>query len=242
MKTLKLSWPALCMLLAVALLIFASSILTGCGEDEADLTDAEKDRRQELTFDVSGTYVSDSASRLVIANEYNFHDIRATFDLVRVFTSAEEQKIIQSFKSSAVRMTDPEAATVLAKLQARLEGLPLSVGTTFAERVGENIVLDAEGLASELVLVSREEGFYEAVFTDSRETYAVELKSYLTAQKATSTLSWDITRNTDKYGQTTDARKGVYIRVVQRSFNSSNVEQRVSTVLDLELITSVFKK
>ncbi len=242
MKTLKLNWPTFLMFLAVAFLLGASSLLTGCGEDEADLTDAEKDRRQELTFDVSGTYVSDSTSRLVVENEYKFYDVKATFDLVRAFTPAEEQKILQALKSSAVRMTDPEAATVLAKLRARLDGLPLSVGATFAARGGENIVLDAEGLASELVLVSREEGFYEAVFTDSRETYAVEMKSYHTAQKDAGTLSWDITRNTDKYGQTSDARKGIYIRVIKRSYDASNTEQRVNTVLDLELTTSVFKK
>ena len=241
MKTLKLDWQALVMFLAVALILIASSALTGCGEDEADLTDSEKERRQELTFDVSGTYVSDSTSRLVIENEFKFYDIKATFNLVRAFTSAEEQKILQALKSSAVRMTDPEATTVLGKLRERLEGLPLAVGATFAERGGENVVLDAQGQASELVLKSREENFYEAVFTDSRETYAVEMISYLTAQKADGTLSWDVTRNTDKYGQTTDGRKGIYIRIIQRSF-AANVEDRVSTVLDLELITSVLKK
>jgi hypothetical protein len=238
----KINWPALCMFLAVGFLILASSILTGCGEDEADLTDAEKERRQELTFDVSGSYVSDSTSSLLIENEFKFHDIRATFSLVRAFSGSEEQKITQSFKSSLVRMTDEEAATVLAKLHVRLNGLPLSVGATFAERGGENIVLDAEGLQSELVLMSREEVFHEAVFTDSRETYAVEVKTYLTAGKSLGTLTWDVTRNTDKYGQTSDSRKGIYIRVIQRSYDSSNFEQRISTVLDLELITSVFKK
>jgi hypothetical protein len=241
MRTLKLDWQSLFMAIVVGIVLLASSVLTGCGEEEADLTESEKERRQELTFDVSGSYVSDSASRLVIENEYKFHDIKATFLLVRAFTPTEEQKILQAFKSSAVRMTDAEAANVLVKLRERLEGLALGFGGTFAERGGENIVLDAEGLVSELVLKSREEAFYEAVFTDSRETYAVEMTSYLTAQKAAGTLSWDLTRNTDKYGQTTDARKGIYIRVVQTAYSGNN-QERVSTVLDLELITSIFKK
>jgi hypothetical protein len=241
MKTLKLDRQALVMFLAVALVLLASSILTGCGEDEADLTDSEKERRQELTFDVAGTYVSDSSSLLVVENEFKFHDIKAIFNLVRAFTSSEEQKILQALRSSAVRMTDSEAATVLVKLRERLEALPLGVGATFEERGGENIVLDAQGLVSEIVLKSREENFYEAVFTDSRETYAVEMTSYMTAEKATGTLNWDITRDTDKYGQTGDKRKGVYIRVVQRSYAAST-QERVSTVLDLELITSIFRK
>lgn len=222
-------------------------LFSACGEEkEAELTDAEKDRRQELTFDISGTYYSENGgehpSVLTVENENKFHDVRATYAIGREFLDTEKEKLRLALTSHEQRMTAQEADVVTYQLRTKLQALALGVGKTFELRGGENIVLDAEGQASEVVLASRKEGFYDVAFSGSRETYSVELTSYYTAVNADKSLAYLVTRNTDKYGQTAEARKGIYIKVSRTVFDSFGQQQQDSEIITMELTTGIFKK
>lgn len=228
---------------AIGLVVF----LGACGaEEEAELTDAEKERRQELTFDISGQYFADNSgqhpSSITILNENKFHDVRATYALGREFTDAEREKLRLSLQGNEQRITAQEIDVITYNLRNKLQSLALATGKTFELRGGENIVLDAKGLESELVLTSGREGFHDIAFSGTRETYFVEFSGYFTAVQADGTLNYNVTRNTDRYGQTLDNRKGTFARITRTVYSAAGSEQRTDEICTLELITGTFKK
>jgi hypothetical protein len=223
------------------MLVFVSS----CGDEDADLTDSEKERRQELTFDLSGHYTGDNvgqqATTLAIVNENKFHDIRGTFTLGRELSVPERDELRLGLQSLDQRITQVEIEEITLKLRQKLQGIALGTGKTLSKRGGENVVLDAKGLESEIVLVNWGESFHDVSFTNSRETYFVEVKTYFTAVKADMTLNYNMTRNTDDEGATLDEHKGIFVTVNRKVYIGTDLdrEQRVCT---LELAAPVLKR
>lgn len=228
-------------------LISVFVFLGACGpEEEADLTDAEKERRQELAFDISGQYFADNSgqhpSTITIQNENKYHDVRATYAIGRELTDAEREKLRLALQSNEQRITAQEVDVITYNLRTKLQALDLGTGKTFDLRGGENIVLDAKGLESELVLASRRESFHDIAFAGTREAYFVEFSGFFTAVQADGTLTYNVTRNTDRYGQTSDNRKGLYARISRTVYSAGGATQRTDEICTLELVTGVFKK
>ncbi|MEZ4741430.1 MAG: hypothetical protein R3B45_03140 [Bdellovibrionota bacterium] len=231
------------------LLTLATIYLQACGADEnAPLSTAEIERRQDLTFDLSGMYnakeftaAAQSAANIEILNEHGFHDIQVNFSLERPLNDSELKKIELALKNKEHRITDEEIQAIQSHLEKALQNLTLGDGNQEQKRGGENIVLDAAGKESEIVVRNSDTTFYEAPFASSVEYYSYNAVLYLTAHAEDDSLDYQITRNTDSYGISSDKQKGLYI-TINRKYKTTADQSNCDQIIKFKILLDRFAK
>ena len=225
-------------------LIFTLFSACGPSEPKEEVTESEKERRQDLTFDLAGSYhesaaSSAMASTISIYDERLYHDIKVFFNLGRSLSDFEKTRVSMAFERAEPRMTKDEITTIIQKLEDSLKDITLGEGKTYAERGGENIVLDAKGNESEVVVKSVDQKFHTSTFTNSVESYYVRANLYLTANKQSRSLEYQVTRNTDNIGMTTDKTKGLRLNLKRRTESTAGTANE-TVICDLDIALGKF--
>ncbi len=192
-------------------------ILPNCSVTE--LTPAEVSQRQKLTFDISGEYVesgpeTETPNRLIINNEVGFHNVEAKLMLNNFDLEPHFFKIGELFSTSDRPLSKDEVSLVIEALKPKLAATELGKYNTYTKRGGENIVLDAEGEASEMVLSSIPLALNSSVFSDQVQ-YKVVIHLMLTAYQNQNQLDTEETPNSDSPIFNIDQKKGAFIEVLK---------------------------
>jgi hypothetical protein len=228
--------------------VLVAALACSCGAEdpkESSLTPGELEGRREKAVDVAGTWATSGAgghpSTLTIANEAKAHDVRVTFSLGRELTVNEDGRLRDAVRADEARIDDQEIAVIVHDFTAALQSLVLGEGETETQRGGENVALDGEGAASELVAASRDAVFHETRLAASREEFHLTAYLYATAHADGSPLDFVTTRNTDAGGKD-EGRKGLLAVVRREVKDGAGNLQQTSRVIRLWLELEPFAK
>lgn len=210
--------------LAYATLVFLSS---ACG---AEISDSERERRQDLAFDLSGTYEELSTQpqenskgvSLSIENERGYHDIILNLQIERPLTEQEQRGLERAIEHPDFPKEQVTAAA--AAVAVALTSLELGRGEQNPSRGGENVVLDANGRQSESVVYSNRQVVYTWKESETRR-HEVRFRThfYFTAARNNRLIDFSVTRDTDTAGQHLNKGKGLWVEI-QRTLIEETAE------------------
>ncbi len=221
-------------------------LIHSCGKkDEGTLTPAERQRRQDLTWDLSGKYVENltegEPSVVNIENEAGFHDIKANFRFGGELTELDTEDVKQTIRKHDVVLSASQHEQIIVALEAQLRNVDLGTGATFRDRGGENIVLDAVGEVSEVALDSKSYVFYEVPLGSNKAFYLVKLDLRMTTYRGEDRFDFEITQNTDTAGKNAAHTKGLLMTINRRQEDSNGRVRNIETMLSKDLKLGEFR-
>ena len=225
----------------------ACSALAACG---APLSDSEKERRQELAFNLEGTYAevvkegdkspsnqvekvpsgSASPSQLVISNEISHHDVVMTISLNGAL-SRDDFGATRSELMGDMGLDSAKAEAAIQSIVDNFKTIELGKGRQFGHRGGENIVLDAKGDRSEGVVYSEAKRVFEWQQSESiKKELVVRAYFYFTAYRDNDLIDFSVTRETDAEGQRSFDGKGLWLELrvneIHDGLSGSKIENK----------------
>lgn len=203
---------------------FLAFALVSCG---GQVSESEKEQRQDLTFDISGRYqenTGEKKAKVSIDNEYRNWDIRVGLELGRDMSKDEEKTAQLIFQRNVPRLSDDDLKALTANLNKSFQKMTLGVGKTYQARGGENVVLDTKGATSEIVVRSAETTFY-TLTSSTVERFTFVAHVYMTAYKNEGRLDFLVTRDTDIDGKDCDGTKSVDIHLYHEVESAGDVKR-----------------